>query len=468
MRLALSSSFLRSAVVASLLLASAVHAIEPFRIEVVDGENGWPVPRVELRTTHGVSFFTDNAGVVAFDLPEFMGREIWLDVAADGYELPPDGLGFRGAKFTPAPGKTERIEVRRTSIAKSLGRLTGAGLFAESQKTGRDTAWEESGVAGCDSVQVARLGERLFWLWGDTTLPDRPLGLFHCSGATTVQRPLAAFEPPLRLPFDLFRDKNGVPRNIAEIPGEGPTWLTALAGLPDEGGNERLVATYMKVRSLDDIYEWGLAVWDGQNFQQHRTIWRKSDKNPKPPPLPTGHAARWTDDAGRDWILFGHPFPSLKCPATFEAWSDPEQWEQIAKPGPLVAADGSGEIIPADGPHSGAIAWSSYRRKWIAVFQQSGGSPSKVGQVWYAESDSPLGPWGPAVKVLSHRKHTFYNVRLHPELAPEDASFVLFEGTYTAMFADDAAPTPRHEYNQVLYRLDLDDPALAPAQRPAR
>jgi hypothetical protein len=66
--------------------------------------------------------------------------------------------------------------------------------------------------------------------------------------------------------------------------------------------------------------------------------------------------------------------------------------------------------------------------------------------------------------VLSHRKHTFYNVRLHPDLTDEDATFVLFEGTYTAMFADGATPAPRHEYNQVLYRLDLDEPGLIPAQ----
>lgn len=459
---------LRKAIIASLLISSAAHAIEPCRIVVVDGENGWPVPRVELRTTHGVSFFTDNAGVAALDLPESMEREVWLEISADGYEVAADGLGFRGAKFTPEPGATHRIEVVRTSIAKCLGRVTGAGLFAESQQTGHESDWRESGVAGCDSVQVAPFGGRLFWLWGDTTLPDRPLGLFHCSGATTSARPLASFEPPLRLTFDLFRDNDGRPRNIAEIPGDGPTWLTGLASLPDYDGRERLVATYMKVRSLDDIHEWGLAVWDGENFRQHRTIWKKSADSPDPPPLPVGHALRWKDESGNAWVLFGHPFPSLKCPATFEAWSDPAHWTELATPGPLVAADGSGEVRPADGPHSGSIAWNGHRKKWIAVVQQSGGSPSRLGEIWYAEADSPFGPWGPAVKVLSHRKHTFYNVRLHPELTPDDAPFVLFEGTYTAMFADGAPATPRHEYNQVLYRLDVEDPRLAPARGESR
>ena len=30
-------------------------------------------------------------------------------------------------------------------------------------------------------------------------------------------------------------------------------------------------------------------------------------------------------------------------------------------------------------------------------------------------------------------------------------------------FANKPEPTPRYDYNQILYRLDLDDPALEPA-----
>ncbi len=447
-----------------LAAVAGARAVEPCRVEIVDRESGWPVPLVELKTTHGTSFFSDNAGVVAFDLPEMMGREIWLEVLADGYEVPVDGFGFRGVRLKPEPGRTLRVEVQRTSLAKRLGRLTGAGLFAESQKTGAEAGWKESGVTGCDSVQVAPFGGKLFWLWGDTTLPDRALGLFHCSGAKTATRPLTSFEPPLRPNFELFRDGDGRPRNIAQMPGDGPTWLTAMVSLPDKDGRERLGATYIKLRSLDDIYEWGLAVWDGENFRPHRTIWKRSAESPQPPAMPLGHAVRWTDESGREWMLFGHPFPTLKCPPTLDAWSDPAQWESLATPPPLQAADGSGEVKPADGPHTGAVAWSRYRNKWVAVFQQADGAPSKGGEIWYAEAASPFGPWGPAVKVLSHRKHTFYNVRLHPELTDPDASFVLFEGTYTAMFAEGATPTPRHEYNQILYRLDLADPGLIPAQ----
>ena len=148
------------------------------RIEVVEKGSGWPVPLVELRTTHNVRLVTDNAGVIAFDLPELMGRETWFDVIGNGYEVPKDGFGMCGVRLKPEPGKSLKVEVNRTIVAKRLGRLTGGGLLAESQKTGRELEWPEAGVLGCDSVQNAVHRGRLFWLWGDTTMAHYPLGIF--------------------------------------------------------------------------------------------------------------------------------------------------------------------------------------------------------------------------------------------------------------------------------------------------
>jgi hypothetical protein len=92
------------------------------------------------------------------------------------------------------------------------------------------------------------------------------------------------------------------------------------------------------------------------------------------------------------------------------------------------------------------------------------GKPSAFGELCYAEADAPTGPWGKAVKILSHENYTFYNPRLHPEFTPVDSPVLFFEGTYTAEFANRPQKTPRYDYNQILYRLDLDDPALGPAQ----
>jgi hypothetical protein len=66
--------------------------------------------------------------------------------------------------------------------------------------------------------------------------------------------------------------------------------------------------------------------------------------------------------------------------------------------------------------------------------------------------------------VVTHQNYNFYNPRLHPEFTPSNSPVLLFEGTYTMQFADHAHPTPRYDYNQVLYRLDLDDPAVKAAR----
>lgn len=55
------------------LIASSLIQAQPCRINVVEQGSGWPVPLVELRTTHQVRLVSDNAGCIAFDLPELMG-----------------------------------------------------------------------------------------------------------------------------------------------------------------------------------------------------------------------------------------------------------------------------------------------------------------------------------------------------------------------------------------------------------
>ncbi len=442
-------------------IQTAFAAVTPCQIEVVDQENGWPVPLVELRTRHGVSFVTDNAGMIAFDLPELMGKETWCDVHGQGYEVQKDGYGETGVRFKMEPGGHHRVEVERTVIARRLGRLTGAGLFGESQKLNANKTWPESGIVGCDTVQNAVYGGRLFWLWGDTEIPNYALGIFNSTSATTSVKPISLFEPPLRVNFEYFRDGKGVPRGVARIPGAGPTWISGYVGLPDAQGREHLVASYTKIHNWLDSYQWGLAVWNdaSESFEPFHLLWEKSQATPNPPLLLDGHAVKWVDDAGKKWVLFCEPFPLARCPATFEAWQNTNTWERLKMQKTLRAAT-NGETVAV---HAGSIAWNAWRHRWVSVFVQAGGKPSALGEIWYAEADSPTGPWGPAVKILSHDNYSFYNPTLHPDFVPEDSRMLIFEGTYTAEFANRPQVTPRYNYNQILYRLDLDDPRLIPA-----
>lgn len=445
-----------------LLLAFApANAAELFRIEIVDKSNGWPVPLVELETVHGVRFVSDNSGLIAFDAPELMGKETWCSVRGFGYSVPKDGFGFEGVRFMPIRGGRLRIEVERRIIAKRLGRITGAGIFSESQKLGEQQDWPESGIVGCDSVQNAVLDGRLFWLWGDTSLAKYPLGIFDSTAARTPPRPLDRFEPPIRLRFDYYRDASGAPKPIAKMSGNGPTWVTGVANVPDATGVRRLVGTFMKIKPPLDAYRAGLCVWnqEAEQFSELKTLWEKTVGEPRKQPLLEGHAIEWKDAAGKSWVLFGNPFPTVRCPATFESWAEPSTWEPLEAPQSLRDASGS-QVVP----HSGSIAWSPWRRRWVAIFMEKFGRPSTFGEIWYAQSESPMGPWGPAVKVVSQENYTFYNPRIHPEFTGADSRVLVFEATFTRQFADKPIPVARYDYNQVLYRLDLDDVAVEAGQ----
>jgi hypothetical protein len=433
------------------------------RVIVRDKETAWPVPLVELRTTNQVRFVSDNAGVIALTLPDRMHRETWFHVVGHGYQVPADGFGMRGVRLTPRPNETLTVEVERTAIARRIGRLTGGGLFAESQQLGEFQDWQESPLVGCDSVQLVIFGDRAFWNWGDTSVARYPLGNFHMTGATSGLDLFSSCEPPLRPTFDYFLNDKGSPRPMAPIDGPGPTWLTGFAVLPDMEGQDHLVACYRKIRPPLTTYEIGLCEWHEQQreFVATARLWHEASNSAPPSHVAEGHSVAWSDAQGQQWRLFGNPLPQLRCRNHYEAWRDTATWEPLQPQTEIPSADGKSAVTP----HSGSIGWNAFRQRWVTVFVQKFGSPSAFGEVWYAEADSPLGPWGPAVKVLSHENYTFYNPRLHAELSPAGSAILLFEGTYSQEFANHPAPTPRYDYNQILYRLDLDDARLESARQ---
>ena len=71
------------------------------------------------------------------------------------------------------------------------------------------------------------------------------------------------------------------------------------------------------------------------------------------------------------------------------------------------------------------------------------------------------GPWRKAKKVVTHDKYTFYNPVHHAFFDADGGRRIYFEGTYTQSFSGNPVATPRYDYNQIMYRLDLDDPRLA-------
>lgn len=480
-------------------------------IQVIDAQTGRGVPLVELETVNSMIFVTDNAGRVAFHEPGLMNRAIFFTVRSHGYEIPKDGFGFAGIRVTPKAGETSVIKIRRNQLAHRLCRLTGEGLYRDSVLLGHSvplTGNTNPGlVAGQDSVQTARLGNQILWLWGDTSRMEYPLGIFRMAGALTPvpdpDRP--EHNPENGIEFRYFTDPSGLARNMMPLKErpEGVIWINAPCVVKDKAGKDALVAHYSRRKGLADELEHGIAL-----FQMGEGVFRVAKELPLKETWrhPSGHPIAIGKN-GEDWLLFGSPNPNVRVrarledilnPAAYEAFtclaatSDPSKpspslgdngaplwrWQKELPPCDSAMEDrwikegrikpGQSRFCPADGNrpderirlHSGTVRWNAHRKKWVLLACQAMGKSSFLGEVWYAESDEPTGPFAKAARVATHDRQSLYNVNHHEFLDRMGGRIIHFEGTYTNEFSENPHKTPRYNYNQVLYRLDLDEGEL--------
>lgn len=252
---------------------------------------------------------------------------------------------------------------------------------------------------------------------------------------------------------------------------QGPVWLGGLVVLPDSQGAEHLVATYVKIKNRLEPVEYGLCEWDEkiESFVPQRVLWTQKDGNARRPDsllVPDGQPVRFRPQVGQEKLLFVNPFAEVQMLYSYEAWLDPSSWTlpttQEAngwRDGIWTDSEVSESSIAESTPvkaHRGDMAWSSRLGKWVMIFTQIGGESSFLGEVWYTSSESPLGPWDAPTPVVTHKNYSFYNPIIYEHALNQESPYLYFEGTYTAEFADHAEKTPRFDYNQVLYRLDLD------------
>lgn len=490
-------------------------AAKYFRLRVVDDRTGRGVPLVEVKTVENVRYYTDSAGLLAFYEPGQMDRDVFFSAASHGYEMPADGFGFRGQAFKTTAGGEGEIRLKRLNVAERLYRVTGAGIYRDTVLTGGQPPIDEpllnAQVVGSDSVQSTPYQGKLRWFWGDTNRPKYPLGNFHVPGAVSHLPADGGLDPAAGVDLHYLVNTEGFARPTCEMPGDGPTWIDGLTTAATADGGEQLVAAYMKVRKFLEVYRRGIARWDDaqQKFVHAADIPLDS------PAMPHGHALRHTDN-GDAYVYFGNPFPLTRVPATADAIVDLAQYENYTclRPGVLLSAQqrergsvpaaqidrdpqgqllygwkrktslvdqrleqrfrNSGMLKPREGilnvvdaatgkpvlAHGGSTAWNAWRGRFTIVFNQAEGESSNLGEVWYAEAESPVGPWTRAHHVVTHDKYSFYNPRQHPYFAAAEGRIIYFEGTYSNFFAGNPDQTPRYDYNQIMYRLDLSDERL--------
>jgi hypothetical protein len=489
---------------------------EPFLIRVVDDATGRGVPLVELRTVNEILHVTDSNGLVAFNEPGLMEQDVFFNVRSHGYEFPKDGFGIAGKTLKTTPGAEAELRVTRRNIAERLYRVTGQGVYRDTVLAGRKPPTANpvlNGlVLGQDSVQSVPFNGKIHWFWGDTNRPSYPLGNFHTPGATSLLPAHGGLDPEVGIDLAYIVDQNGFAKQTCNMPGDGPTWIGGLIAFKDPTGRERLFTAYAKIKPPLDTYERGLAEWDDQQNAFKKVATFPLTKAARP----DGHPFRYIDNDVA-YIAFPTAYPLVRVRDTIEDYLDIDRYEAFTclEPGSTldslqVERDGEGKPVyawkhqtPPVGPpeqdkllkagklkpeetllnlrdietgrpvtaHGGSVNWNPYRSRWILIAVEIGGEHSLLGDVRYAEADTPLGPWVYARRILSHDKYSFYNPKHHPFLDKDGGRTIFFEGTYTHTFSGNPIPTPRYDYNQVMYKLDLSDPRLnlpVPVRRTAK
>jgi len=502
--------FFRHAILPALLLGLQLCALGQaelppsalFAIRVVDAETGRGVPLVELETVNHLRFYTDSNGTVAFREPGLMGRQIFFHVRSHGYEYPKDSFGYRGVRLKTTPGTEAVLKLKRLNIAERLYRVTGAGIYRDNRLLGRSAPIEQpllnGMVFGSDSVVTAVYRGKLHWFWGDTNRPSYPLGNFHVPFATSLLPGQGGLDPGLGVNLTYAVGKNGFAKEAAKMPGKGPTWIDGLVVLPDKNQRPRLLAQYVKIKSPLTVYERGVVQFNDERQQfGHRATFSKAV-----PLYPHGHPFLHRAADGQEYVYFAGGMPLVRVRASLASYLDPSQYETYTF---LPAGSGSDVQRNPDGSlkfewrggqpkldlkqvnkliaekriragespvhlidietgkpvltQQGSVYWNDHRQRWVMIISQSFGS-SMLGEIWFAEASRPEGPWVYARKIVTHNDYSFYNPKQHPYFAKDGGRTLFFEATYTSTFSGNKHPTPLYDYNQVMYRLELDDPRL--------
>jgi hypothetical protein len=467
-----------------------------FALRFVDGANLRGVPLVKVVPGAGEAQWSDSQGMVAVCDPDVVGRSIAFTVTSDGYALPSAST----VTLSATAGGAATVTLARRYAGERLYRVTGQGIYRDSVLLGLTTPTAAPNINGLvmgqDTPSTFVYGGKLYWLWQDTDRAAYPLGNFDTSGATSLLPGAGGLSPDLGANATYFVDANGFSRGMVDTSTDPKTasasaagiWLGQIVNVVDAAGATQVFGTYYANTSPP----WSALA----KLDPARETFAFVADYPAGAAIPAGRSMVVRDPTGTSYAYWTNP---LRFPATSAGVQDLAGYQVYSAYGPRGSttlaknADGSlayawtpgatavtqaalkslsiapaqgldGHLTDLDGGSNVAVAhqsstWNDYRKRFSAVVQQQFGT-SLLGETWYAEGDTPLGPWVYARKVVTHDDgYTFYNPDIVPYFSEAGGRILFFDATYTSSYTS-LVPTPRYNYNEIMYRLDLDDPRL--------
>ncbi|GJM78414.1 hypothetical protein HMSSN139_09100 [Paenibacillus sp. HMSSN-139] len=301
-------------------------------------------------------YYTDSAGVVAFDEPGLMDQTVFFHLSSDGYDIPADMFGNRGHAVQIVPGGMMTVEMNRVNIAERLYRITGQGIYRDSVLLGQEAPIQEpliNGlVMGQDSVQTIEYNDKLYWFWGDTDRPAYPLGNFRVTGATSELPHKGGLDPDVGVNLNYFTKEDGFVKSLVpQLPdGAGIAWVFGLMTAKDSTGQERLLAGYSTHNP--ELSAFGILAFNDtkKEFEQVVQFPSKDDWR-----HPGGQASYYEEDGKGYWLFTEHRMPNLRVAASYDAIIDYTQYESFTCLTPGTTYNGAQTSLERD--ENGNLVW---------------------------------------------------------------------------------------------------------------
>jgi hypothetical protein len=428
-----------------------------------------------------------------------MDQDVYFHVESPGYEYAQDYFHNRGVKLRTHPGSRAVVKLKRGQIAERLYRVTGAGIYRDSTLAGERTPLKQpllnAQVLGQDTVIASRYRGKIYWFWGDTERVSYPLGNFGASGARSEFPGHGGLQPEAGVDLTYFTNADGFSKPMCPDSSFGPglKWIEGLI-LLRANSREHLFARVAAGTGLSKTREWHLARFDDErevfesiarwdihdthdsshpfranvqgveylylypNFRvRAETNQLKDLKNYEAFTCVAGDGRVRGKETTVDRDTNGRPRYTWKAGAER---LDPGRTRQAVNDGWLKPTEAWCRLLDLETGGAveggrGSVFWNHYRRRWVMIVA------GKAGEIWFSEADTPTGPWVYARRVATHGRYNFYNPTQHPFFDQDGGRVIYFEGTYTESFSGARSKTPRYDYNQIMYRLSLDDSRLA-------
>ena len=175
----------------------------------------------------------------------------------------------------------------------------------------------------------------MVWSRSSTCHPVRA-----AAGAVSLLPGDGGLDPSAGVDIRYFVDETGFSKKMAPVAEPGLIWLDGIITVDDQSGKQRMLAKYVRLKDLGEVYERGLMIFNDRTDQFEPVVQGALSFLPYDD---SGHPIFIKSGKGQ-YYYFAIPFPvsvRMRVRALWEHVTDPNFYEVFTSPGNSDAEDRS-------------------------------------------------------------------------------------------------------------------------------